>query len=280
MEQPKQLTVIGPPRRPCDLQVRPVGMIIRSDATSRTDTMIAAVALGEEVSKSVAEPIRAELIEQMLERSLDFVFRYRFRPVRRFEYVNEAVTRLIGYTPAEFYADPLLHHKFDHPDDRDVLRELVLSGGKVASPLVRWIRRDGAVVWVDQRIVCLYDEHGRIEAMEGIARQVEDPTVGAQAMVRVRAGLRIDLLPRRVFVEGQEVRLTPTEYKLLVVLTDKPGTTVTLEELARYLWQSPHAGNGHACRMHMSNLRRKIQHDASGRSRIITVRGGGYRFQD
>jgi len=242
--------------------------------------VIAAVTANAEAALGVREPIRAELIEQMLDRSLDFVFRYRFRPVRRFEYVNQAVGRLIGYTPEEFYADPLLHRKFDHPDDREVLRELVLSGGKVASPPVRWIRRDGLVVWVDQRIVCLYDERGRLEAMEGIARQVEDPTAGAKAMVRVRTGMRIDLLPRRVFVEGNEVRLTPAEYKLLVLLTDKPGTAVTLGEMARYLWQSAHAGNGHTCRTHISNLRKKIGPDSSGRSRIVTVRGGGYRFED
>lgn len=242
--------------------------------------MIAAVASGVKPAQGVTEPVRAELIKQMLDRSLDFAFRYRFRPERRFEYVNRAVTRLIGYTPEEFYADPELHRKFDHPDDRDVLRELVLSGGKAASPLVRWIRKDGVVVWVDQRIVCLYDEHGQLEAMEGIARQVEDPTAGPQPMTRVLTGLRIELLQRRVFVEGHEVRLTPAEYKLLVLLTDKPGTTVSRDEMARYLWQSPHAGNGHTCQAHISNLRKKIQPDSSRSARIVTVRGRGYRFED
>ena len=241
--------------------------------------MIAAVA-SSRLAQGVTEPIRAELIEQMLDRSLDFVFRYRFRPERRFEYVNEAVTRLIGYTPAEFYADPLLHQKFDHPDDRDVLRELVLSGGKAASPLVRWIGRDGAVVWVDQRIVCLYDVEGRLEAMEGVARQVEDPTAGPKPMTRVLPGLRIELLQQRVFVEGHEVGLTPAEYKLLVLLTDKPGTTVALDEMARYLWRSAHAGSGHTCQAHISNLRKKLTPDVPGRSRIVTVRGHGYRFED
>jgi PAS domain S-box-containing protein len=225
-------------------------------------------------------PIPAGLVEQMLDRSLDFVFRYRFRPERRFEYVNQAVTRLLGYTPEEFYADPLLHRKFDHPDDLDVLRELVLSGGKAGSPLVRWIRKDGAVVWVDQRIVCLYDDEGRIEAMEGIARTVEDPTAGPEPTTRVRRGLRIELLRQRVFVDGHKVRLTPAEYRLLVLLTEKPGTVVTRDEMARYLWQSPHAGNGHTCQAHISNLRRKIQPDPSAPSRIATVHGQGYRFDD
>lgn len=242
--------------------------------------MITAVAASGDPELGVSEPIRGELIEQMLDRSADFVFRYRFRPTRRFEYVNHAVTKLIGYTPEEFYADPLLHRKFDHPDDHDVLRELVLSGGKAASPRVRWIRRDGAVVWVDQRIVCLYDEDGRLEVMEGIARQVEDPTVGPQAATRVRRGLRIELLQRRVFVDGHEVSLTAAEYRLLVLLTDTPGATITNQEMARYLWQSAHSGNGHTCRAHISNLRKKLPPDEFGRSRIVTVRGQGYRFAD
>lgn len=242
--------------------------------------MITAVVTAARKLEAVAEPSRAELIEQMLDRSLDFVFRYRFRPERRFEYVNAAVERLVGYAPEEFYADPLLHRRFDHPDDRDVLRELVLSGGKSASPLVRWIRRDGTVIWVDQRIVCLYDENGELEAMEGIARQVEDPTAGPDPMTRVHTGVRIELLQQRVFVEGHEVRLTPAEYKLLVLLTEKPGTTVTRDEMARYLWQSPHGGNGHTCQAHLSNLRKKIERDPSHPTRIVTVHGHGYRFEE
>ena len=208
----------------------------------------------------------------MLDRLPDFVFRYRFRPQPRFEYVSGAVTQLTGYTPEEFYADPRLHRRFDHPDDRDVLRETVLSGGKSASPFVRWIRKDGEVVWVEQRVTCLYDERGRLEAMEGIARRVDDPTLGHEPLTRVRPGLRIELLQRRVFVDGHEVRLTAAEYKLFVLLTDTPGAVVTRDEMARYLWQSPHAGNGHTCQAHISNLRKKIP------SRIVTIRGEGYRY--
>jgi two-component system alkaline phosphatase synthesis response regulator PhoP len=68
------------------------------------------------------------------------------------------------------------------------------------------------------------------------------------------------------------VRLTTAEYKLLVLLTETPGAVVTRDEMARYLWQSPHAGNGHTCQAHISNLRKKIP------SRIVTIRGEGYRY--
>src|SRR3954447_998956 len=100
-------------------------------------------------AQEIAEPVGGELLGQMLDRLPDFVFRYRFRPQPRFEYVSAAVTGLTGYTPEEFYADPNLHRRFDHPDDRDVLRETVLSGGKSASPHVRWIRRAGDSVWAE-----------------------------------------------------------------------------------------------------------------------------------
>ena len=222
-------------------------------------------------------PARPDL-EGLVERAQDLVYRYRLRPTRGFEYVNPAATRITGYTPAEHYADPELGFKLVHPDDRPVLAALLeASVGPSTLPL-RWIRKDGATVWTEQRNTPVYDEAGELIAIEGIAREIADPTRGPGETIRLFPGLRINLSLQRVFVDGALVHLTPSEFRLLALLTSRPGAAFTPEEIMRHLWQSNHTGNRHSCETHVSTLRRKIERDPRLPERIRTIRRVGYAF--
>lgn len=112
---------------------------------------------------------------RLAENAPDLIFRYRFLPEedRGFEYVSPAATALTGYTPDEHYADPELRTKMVHPGDRD--RLVVPEAPGPADPVVlRWIRKDRGVVWVEVRNAIIQDERGRVVAVEGIARDVTE----------------------------------------------------------------------------------------------------------
>lgn len=115
----------------------------------------------------------------------DFVFRYRLVPEPHFEYVSPSATRITGYAPEAYYADPDLAHKIVHPDDLAKLDEVMTAGPEaVPQPmLLRWIRRDGTVLWAEQYAAATRDPEGRIVAIDGISRDV---TARVEAQEKLR----------------------------------------------------------------------------------------------
>lgn len=109
----------------------------------------------------------------LAENAQDLIYRIRFRPEQRFEYVSPSATRIIGYTPEEHYANPYLGYELIHPEDRPRLEQLQEAGGEFPNPLLlRWRHRDGRTVWLEQVNTPLVDEAGEIVAVEGVARDV------------------------------------------------------------------------------------------------------------
>ncbi|HYA09487.1 MAG TPA: response regulator transcription factor [Gaiellaceae bacterium] len=96
--------------------------------------------------------------------------------------------------------------------------------------------------------------------------------------VRSLGGLRLDLGRQEVTVDGEPVRLTLSEFKVLALLAERPESVVSRRELMRHLWASEHVGDEHACEVHISNLRRKIERDPTRPQRLLTVRGMGYKL--
>jgi len=96
--------------------------------------------------------------------------------------------------------------------------------------------------------------------------------------VRTLGGLRLDLGRHEVTVDGEPVRLTLSEFKVLALLAQRPESVISRRELMQHLWASEHVGDEHACEVHISNLRRKIERDPTRPQRLVTVRGSGYKL--
>jgi DNA-binding response OmpR family regulator len=96
--------------------------------------------------------------------------------------------------------------------------------------------------------------------------------------VRSIGGLRVDFARHELIVDGEPVSLTPSEFKVLFVLAQKPGEVVSKRAILEHLWESTFVGDQHACDVHISNLRRKIERDPARPERIVTVRGFGYKL--
>ncbi len=115
--------------------------------------------------------------------------------------------------------------------------------------------------------------------VRSLLRRIElDRTAWAEPALHVGA-LRIDRPRRRASVDGVDVRLTPTEFKLASLLAAHPGRTFSRGQIMRELSNGDYDGNERACDVHVSNLRRKLESDPKRPRRIVTVRDVGYRLE-
>src|SRR5229473_79162 len=105
-----------------------------------------------------------------------------------------------------------------------------------------------------------------------LARRDEEPVIQA-------GGLVIDLVARRVMVDGREVHLTPTEYELLRVLATNPDRVLTHGYLLRTALGSGYEDALDNLRTFIAQLRRKLEHEPSRPRWIVTEPAVGYRFR-
>jgi len=113
----------------------------------------------------------------------DILYRMRLKPNFMFEYVSPSCTAVTGYTPEEHYQDPSLGFRLVHPEDRELLEAIRSDPTKFAGPFqLRWVRKDGTVLWTEQIISPVKDENGEVVAFEGIARDVTRRELTEQAL--------------------------------------------------------------------------------------------------
>lgn len=90
--------------------------------------------------------------------------------------------------------------------------------------------------------------------------------------------LRVDLVNRQVFVDGGEIRLTPTEYRLLVTLVKHAGKVVTHRHLLKEVWGPDSVEETHYLRVYMAQLRQKLERDSARPRYLLTEPAVGYRL--
>jgi two-component system KDP operon response regulator KdpE len=105
---------------------------------------------------------------------------------------------------------------------------------------------------------------------------------GAATSVQVHefGELHIDLVRREVTRAGEQLHLTPIEYKLLVLFAQHAGKVLTHRQILKEVWGAAYATQTHYVRVHMAELRKKIEVDPARPKLLVTEPGVGYRLRD
>jgi two-component system KDP operon response regulator KdpE len=111
-------------------------------------------------------------------------------------------------------------------------------------------------------------------------RHARDVGPGVSEPVVMIGPLRIDLERREVSRAGIPVRLTPTEFRLLAFLARHSGRIVTHSQILKEVWGGAPAAEAHHVRVHMAELRKKIEDDPARPKLLLTELGVGYRLRE
>jgi len=111
-----------------------------------------------------------------------------------------------------------------------------------------------------------------------VALRHRGTTVAAAVTVHELDDLRVDLTLRTVVSKGQELHLTPTEFKLLARLVRSAGRVVTHRQLLADVWGAEFTEHTHYLRLYMGQLRAKIELEPAEPRHLLTETGIGYRL--
>jgi two-component system KDP operon response regulator KdpE len=165
-----------------------------------------------------------------------------------------------------------------------------LDGIEVIKQLREWTQTPVVILSVREQ------EGDKIAALDaGADDYVTKPFSMGELLARIRTALRhaagtgdepvltfgslvIDMTRRYVAMDGKEVKLTPTEYELLRVLTVNAGKVITHRQLMRMVWGPSYEQETNYLRVYIRQLRQKIEPDPARPRHIITEPGVGYRL--
>lgn len=117
--------------------------------------------------------------------------------------------------------------------------------------------------------------------IKAVIRRHESPaTSPGQAILEIDGRLQVDFNRREVIVNGEHIKLRPTEYRLLYHLIENAGWTIPHDQLLAKVWGYEYRDEAHYVRLYVNYLREKIEEDPSNPRYILTERGVGYRFVD
>lgn len=130
------------------------------------------------VSKRKAEKAlikSEERFRRLAENAQDIIFRYEFIPQGKYTYVSPSALNITGYTPDEYYANPGLFYEIVHPDDKKVIEKLGIITENLEKPItLRWIKKNGTLIWIEQQNVYMFNSNGQLYAIEGVARDISE----------------------------------------------------------------------------------------------------------
>ncbi len=189
-------------------------------------------------------------------------------------------------------------HILDKPPDLIVLDVMLPKLDGLS--LCRMLRRNSATAHIP--IIMLTARSGEVDKIVGLESGADDYIVKpfglGELLARIRAvmrrapsrtpaqqdelisgNLRLDLVGRHVFRDDQEINLSNKEYNLLIELMRNVNVVLSRDLLLSKVWGDDYFGDPRTVDVHIRWLRKKIEPDASNPTRIITVRGIGYRFE-
>ncbi len=116
--------------------------------------------------------------------------------------------------------------------------------------------------------------------IKALLRRAEMPAPMEKTLVEIDDRLSIDFQRHEVWVQGEQVKLRPTEYRLLYHLVSNAGWVMSHDVLLSKVWGPEYRDEIQYLRLYINYLRQKIEVDPAHPAYIMTERGIGYRFAD
>jgi two-component system KDP operon response regulator KdpE len=138
----------------------------------------------------------------------------------------------------------------------------------------------GLELGADDYITKPFSPREMVSRVRAVIRRTETPNAPTREPIEVDDRLKIDFDRREIFVEGELVKLRPTEFKLLYHLVQNAGWVVPHDQLLAKVWGYEYRDETHYLRLYVNYLRKKLEADPSDPKYILTERGFGYRFLD
>lgn len=141
-------------------------------------------------------------------------------------------------------------------------------------------RVKGLELGADDYVTKPFSPRELVSRVKAVLRRIEVEGGGDESVIDVDERLKIDFNRREVFVDGEIVKLRPTEYRLLYHLVQNAGWVLTYDQILSRVWGYEYRDEPHYVRLYINYLRQKLEKDPSNPEYILTERGIGYRFVD
>ena len=168
----------------------------------------------------------------------------------------------------------------------DVCRELRRLG--LRQPILMVTARDeevdrilGLELGADDYIIKPFSLRELMARVRAALRRAYGELANAPEMSKIGFGeIEIDLESMQVLRSGQQIILTPTEFRLLRLLATTPGQVFSREQMIEMVWgYDSEIGSDRTVDVHMCHLREKLEDDPANPRWLLTARGFGYKFQ-
>ena len=139
----------------------------------------------------------------------------------------------------------------------------------------------GLELGADDYVTKPFSPRELVSRVRAVLRRTEaaNPATRSEEIV-VDERMKMDFGRREVWIDGELVKLRPTEYRLLYHLVQNAGWVMTYDQLLTKVWGYEYRDEAHYVRLYVNYLRQKIEKDPANPKYILTERGVGYRFVD
>ncbi len=138
----------------------------------------------------------------------------------------------------------------------------------------------GLELGADDYVTKPFSPRELVSRVKAVLRRTESYRSNTSGLIDVDERLKVDFDRREVWVDGELVKLRPTEYRLLFHLVQNSGWVVTHDQILAKVWGYEYRDEPHYVRLYINYLRQKLEEDPSNPKYILTERGVGYRFVD